>query len=413
MPVGPPAAPGADPAAGTGPDAPGDAVVRSLTPTNQQRWAHLIAPATRRPIRGGHQYTWTLPPGLPASEVNRERLLSNASALGLRPRVTERSGQSVVLDVFDTDKLPPVQWTAPRRTNFRDDVPIGESATGNPVGIDLAGARVAVIARSGHGKTYLARMLALWAAQDPAVDLRVADLKGDAKLAPLRDRADQWQTGEDLAAARAMIRGVADEVQRRNVWAGKDPEGRQPIDVFGPLMLFIDEVDVVTKTEGDTIANIARRCRSAGVTLILATQETSKESLPTVALQNCTTRFVGQFGIGDYPRQMMGVPDGMDTSGLVSGEWAVKTEDRSDWRMVTAALVDDPEARERAAEAARVHDETMPVVAQDVLPEAAEEAAPGCKRCGDPVPAGKANGFCSDRCRMAYKRSLREAVNRA
>lgn len=370
-PMPPPAAPGAA-VADLGPDAPGDVVCRSLTTAQNQRWAHHIAPATVRPIRGGHQYTWTLPPGLPASEVNRERLLSNASALGLRPRVSERSGQSVVVDVFDTDKLPPVQWTAPRRTNFRDDVPVGESVTGNPVGVDLAGARVAVIARSGHGKTYLARMLALWAAQDPAVDLRVADLKGDAKLAMLRGCADQWETGEDLDAARAMIRGVAEEVERRNVWAGKDPEGRQPIDVFGPLVAFIDEVDVVAKKEKDTLTDITRRCRSAGVTLILATQETSKESLPTVALQNCTTRFVGEFGNGDYPRQMMGVPDGTDTSGLATGEWALKTEDRSDWRIVTAALVDDEEARERAAEAARVRAETMPVVAQDVLPEAAE-----------------------------------------
>lgn len=411
-PMPPPAVPGSA-VADLGPDAPGDAVCRSLTPAQRDRWAHHIAPAERRPIRGGHQYTWTLPPGLPASEVNHARLLSNASALGLRPRVSERSGQRVVVDVFDTDKLPPVQWTAPRRTNFRDDVPVGESVTGNPVGVDLASARVAVIARSGHGKTYLARMLALWAAQDPAVDLRVADLKGDAKLAMLRRCANQWATGEDLDAARAMIRGVAGEVERRNLWAGKDPEGRQPIDVFGPLVLFVDEVDVVAKTEKDTLTGITRRCRSAGVTLILATQETSKDSLPTVALQNCTTRFVGQFDMGDYPRHMMGVPDGTDTSGLGLGEWALKTGDRSDWRIVTAALVEDPEARERAAEAARVRAETMPVVAQDVLPAPADEAESGCRRCGGPVPAGKVNGFCSDKCRVADRRSRKEEVNRA
>lgn len=371
-PMPPPAAPGSAPAADPGPDAPGDVVARSLSPADQKRWAHLLAPATVLPIRGGHQHTWVLPAGLPASAVNHERLMSNAHALGGRPRIVERSGQRVVVDVLDTDELPPVQWTAARRTNFRDDVPVGESATGRPVGIGLAGARVAIIAPSGHGKTFAARTLVLWAAQDPAVDLRVADLKGDATLAMLRDRADQWETGEDLDAARAMIRGVADEVRRRNLWAGKDPEGRHPIDVFGPLVLFVDEVDVVAKAEEDALVTIARRGRSAGVTIILATQETSQKSFPTVALQNCTTRFVGRFGISDYPRQMMGVPDGMDTSGLGLGEWAVKTEDRSDWRMVTFALVDDREARERASEAARVHAETLPVVAQDTLPEPAE-----------------------------------------
>lgn len=370
-PMPPPAAPGAA-VADLGPDAPGDVLVRSLPTAEQTRWGHMIAPAERRQIRGGHQYTWTLPPGLPATVVNRERLLSNASALGLRPRVSERSGQRVVVDVFDTDELPPVKWKAERRTNFRDAVPVGESVTGNDVKVNLTGERVAIIAKSGHGKTFLARMLALWAAQDPAVDLRVADLKGDSHLAMLRGCANQWETGEDLDAARAMIRGVAEEVERRNVWAGKDPEGRQPIDVFGPLVLFVDEVDVVAKKEKDTLTDITRRCRSAGVTLILATQETSKESLPTVALQNCTTRFVGQFDMGDYPRHMMGVPDGTDTSGLELGEWALKAKDRSGWSIVTAALVDDPEARERAAEAARVRAETMPVVAQDVLPEAAE-----------------------------------------
>lgn len=375
-PMPPPAAPGADPATNAGLDAPGDVLARSLKDSDRRAWGHLLAPATVVPIRGGHQHTWVLPAGLPASEVNQARLMSNAHALGGRPRVAECSGQRVVVDIFDTDELPPVQWTAERRTNFRDRAPIGESTTGSAVGVDLAGARVAIIAKSGHGKTYLARMLALWAAQDPAVDLRVADLKGDSVLSMLRDRADQWETGEDLDAARAMIRGVADEVRRRNVWAGKDPEGRHPIDVFGPLVLFVDEVDVVAKEEEDALVSIARRCRSAGVTIILATQETSQKSLPTVALQNCTTRFVGQFGISDYPRQMMGVPDGTDTSGLVRGEWAVKTEDRSEWRMVTAALVGDREARERAAEAARVHAETMPVVAQDVLPEPADEAGP-------------------------------------
>lgn len=399
-----------------GPDGPGDPLFKSLKPAMQTAFGAYLTPATVTTIRGGNRHTWQLPPGLDADHVDTKVLRSHMSPLGVSVKVSMRHEQTVAVDVLDCDPkdLPAIDWDAPRRSNFRSPMPVGETATGRKVTLDLEGARVAVIAKSNHGKTYLSRMLALWAAQDPTVDLRLASLKGDPKLALLKACASEYTGRKDLEAAERMVIRVSDEVTRRNVGAEDDEQGREAIDIFGPLVLFVDEVHNITSKAGRAaLEHIASEGRQAGVSIIVATQESKKESLPSRLLINCTTRFVGNFGDAEYPRVMMGVPSSVRTDNLVRGQWALQRENESDWAVFMSALVEDPEAAERAEAAAAVRAETMPVVAQDVLPEPAVEAESGCKRCGGPVPAGKENGFCSDRCRMAYKRSLREAVNRA
>lgn len=399
-----------------GPDGPGDPLFKSLKPAMQTAFGAYLLPATVTPIRGGERHTWRLPPGLDADHVDAKVLRSHMSPLGVSVKVSIRHEQTVAVDVLECDPkdLPPIAWDAPQRSNFRSAMPLGETATGRKVTLDLEGARVAVIAKSNHGKTYLARMLALWAAQDPQVDLRVASLKGDPKLALLKACASEYTGRKDLEAAERMVIRVSDEVTRRNVEAEDDEQGREAIDIFGPLVLFVDEVHNITSKAGRAaLEHIASEGRQAGVSIIVATQESKKETLPSRLLINCTTRFVGNFGDAEYPRTMMGVPSSVRTDNLVQGQWALQRENESDWAVFMSAKVEDPEAAERAEAAAAVRAEHMPVVAQDVMPEAAAEAEPGCKRCGDPVPAGKANGFCSDRCRMAYKRSRREAVNQA
>lgn len=362
---------GAAPAVDVDPHA--DTLARSLKDSDRRAWGHLLTPAVVVPIDGGHQYTWKLPPGLPASEVNQARLMSNASALGEHPRLVECSGQRVVLDVLDVDpdNMPPTPWPAPARSNFRDPFPVGKTSSGQSVAVWLAGARVAVIAKSGHGKSYLARSIATWAAQDENVDLRVADLKGDAKLAPLRQCASAWASARDLEAAWDMICAVGEEVDRRNVWSGSDPEGREAIDHFGPLVLFVDEVDRVVGTRAEkALGDIAERGRSAGITMVVATRQTDSKSVPTNVLNACETKFVGRFDKGSFVWSMMGVPADVDLSTLRLGEWAVADLAWSGWRIVRSYLLDDGPARERLAAAAEVRARHMPVVAQDVLPAA-------------------------------------------
>lgn len=356
-----------------------DTLARSLKDSDRRAWGHLLTPAVVVPIDGGHQYTWKLPAGLPASQVDQARLMSHASALGEHPRLVQCSGQRVVIDVLnvDPDNMPPTAWPAPARSNFRDPFPVGKTSSGLPVAVALAGARVAVIAKSGHGKSYLARSIATWAAQDPNVDLRVADLKGDAKLAPLRQCASAWASAGDREAAWDMICAVGEEVDRRNVWSGSDPEGREAIDHFGPLVLFVDEVDRVVGTRAQkALGDIAERGRSAGITMVVATRQTDTKSVPTNVLNACETKFVGRFDKGSFVWSMMGVPADVDLSALRRGEWAVADLAWSGWRTVRSYLLDDDDARERLAAAAEVRARHMPVVAQDVPPEPAEEADP-------------------------------------
>ena len=356
-----------------------DTLARSLKDSDRRAWGHLLTPAVVVPIDGGRQYTWKLPAGLPASQVDRARLMSHASALGEHPRLVECSGQRVVVDVLDVapEDLPAPSWAAPERSNFRDPMPVGKARDGRDVTVNLTGARVAVIGKSGHGKTFLARQLALWAAQDPRVDLRVADLKGDAKLSMLRGCADTWATSGDMDAAHGLVAAVAEEVERRNLWSGTDPSGREPVDVFGPLVLFVDEVDMMHRTvSAGRLETIARRCRSAGVTLIVATQETRQKSVPTGVLSNCTTRLVGEFERAHFVRQMMGVPDDTETADLPTGTWALKDPNRSGWVTVRAALVDDDEARQRATAAAEVRAQHMPVVEVQDTTRADEDTEP-------------------------------------
>jgi DNA segregation ATPase FtsK/SpoIIIE, S-DNA-T family len=167
--------------------------------------------------------------------------------------------------------------------------------------------------RPGSGKTFALRLLALAAALDVRVELRMYNLKGTGDFKALEPVCTEYGNGFDddtIARAAAMLDWLYAECQRRAkridhyAAIGKAPENKVIPELASlsgsglhPLVVVIDEVQELFrhprhgKDAGEVAEKVIKLGRAMGVVLILGTQIPDKDSLPTGVTRNVNTRF--------------------------------------------------------------------------------------------------------------------------
>ncbi|MCO6010566.1 hypothetical protein NE236_36970 [Actinoallomurus purpureus] len=164
----------------------------------------------------------------------------------------------------------------------------------------------------GSGKTFALRLLALAAALDPRVELRIYEMKGVGDFKPLAPVCAEYGNGFDddtLAACAKLIDWLYEECQRRSkridhyAELGKAPENKVTPELASlkgsglhPLVVCLDELQELMlsphgKRAGEILEKVIKLGRALGVILIIGTQIPDKDSLPTGITRNVNTRF--------------------------------------------------------------------------------------------------------------------------
>lgn len=135
---------------------------------------------------------------------------------------------------------------------YRDLMPWGVSLKGDAVELNLLQQHFLLAGLSKQGKTAAARALALWAALDPSVRFRIADLKGFGDWSMFNGLAETLIEGageSNFIATCDMLEGGVAEMERRyEKWLSMgrkgdvDRESSLPGSGFEPMILIVDEV---------------------------------------------------------------------------------------------------------------------------------------------------------------------------
>ncbi|MFD9211654.1 FtsK/SpoIIIE domain-containing protein [Streptomyces sp. NPDC059544] len=170
--------------------------------------------------------------------------------------------------------------------------PWGVDLRGDAALISLHQKHLLITGLSNQGKTASLRALALWLALDPAVEFRLADLKGVGDWAMFDGLATvliQGPTDEHVVAATEMVEGVFEEMQRRL---------QSPGSSYPPLVAIVDEAQVAygsgavgpdkrpfggskaTSRYFRAVKGIHDQGRAVNVTIWEGTQDPTNENLP-------------------------------------------------------------------------------------------------------------------------------------
>jgi S-DNA-T family DNA segregation ATPase FtsK/SpoIIIE len=261
-----------------------------------------------------------LPHGVTVTQVldKREELASGLrrplSATWPEPGPEHTGRLHLWIGFEDLSKTKPVPWPLKRggTANLFSALPFGADQRGRPISITLMFASILIGAMPRMGKTMALRILALAAALDVTVRLRVWELKGTGDLAALRDVAHEYGSGADdetLQDCLQSVRGLYAELERRAKVIKGLPEhlvpenkvtpqlaGCRDLGLF-PEVFIIDECqeaysDPVMGKDFDRLTTaIVKRGPALGIILLLATQRPDKESLPKSISANIGIRF--------------------------------------------------------------------------------------------------------------------------
>lgn len=165
----------------------------------------------------------------------------------------------------------------------------------------------------GSGKSYGARCLALGAALDPIVELKICEFKGTADFGDLAPLCSTYACGVDdeaFATGMSILVWGLEEAKRRGDRIakararGEAPEGKVTPELarrrgsgLHPVVIVIDEAhELFGDAEVGKMAAIAaerliKRGRALGITVILATQIPDKTSLPPNITRCVTVRW--------------------------------------------------------------------------------------------------------------------------
>jgi len=267
-----------------------------------------------------------------------------------RVRGASGSARRLELWVADTDPLSVSagRWplTHSGRIDFWTGLPFGVDERGKEVPLCLVWAAMFVAGLPRHGKSFVARLVALAAALDPHVQIHIHDLKGGpdwvafgqvAHRIFFGDRTDPDTGVDPVLALLDNVRDLLVEVDRRNrtlrsLPASIAPEGKLTPDLSRtksagmPLVLVvIDEIQRAFghKTYGqeldEALTDLAKVGPSAGIMLLAASQKPDAKSTPTGFRDQLGVKFGLRVTTRDASEAVLGAGaygEGLDCSKL-------------------------------------------------------------------------------------------------
>lgn len=284
-----------------------------IAPLNQfiKDGGHLVYTVPARRDGDGTYAQIRLPLGVTADMVaeRRSRLAANLGRASLEtwPTKGEEDG---ILDLWAADKGVlgggAGEWPLLHdgQLDLFEGVPFGLSQRGLLVNAPLIGANWLIGGRPGQGKTSAMRTLLLGAALDPTAEVWVFVMGESPDFDPFTPRLTRYRMGMDDTVAEAAVQALEDlltEMERRGQVLGEQP-GRPPKVSrklatkrrlgLHPLVCAIDECHelfqhpTVGKKACELAVRLIKRGRKYGITLILATQSPTKDSIPREVTRN-------------------------------------------------------------------------------------------------------------------------------
>jgi S-DNA-T family DNA segregation ATPase FtsK/SpoIIIE len=287
----------------------------------------------------------TLPSGVSTEEVqNRRRKL--AENLGRHRHelfiTIPEAARTVRLWIADSGALDepvgpsPLVLDSTMSADWRTGrAPWGVDLRGDAVGVSVFQRHQLVTGLSNQGKTASLRALALWLAQDPTVELWIADLKGVgdwAMFEGLATRLIQGPTDEHVIETTHMLEDAVEEMERRIVALAESgsTDGitremeRTPGSGFHPLVIIVDEAQVafMCPAKGDdgrpyggskatsryfmAARKLHNQGRALNETLWQGTQDPTDQNLPKLVREGAHTRASLALGTESQSRMALG-----------------------------------------------------------------------------------------------------------
>ena len=287
----------------------------------------------------------TLPSGVSTDEVQsrRRKLAENLGRHRHELFITiPEAARTVRLWIADSGALDepigpsPLVVDATMSADWRTGrAPWGVDLRGDQVAMSLFQRHMLVTGLSNQGKTASLRALALWLAQDPTVEFRLADLKGVGDWAMFDGLATvliQGPTDEHVMQATHMLEAGVEEMERRIVAVQESgsTEGvtrameRTPGSGFHPLILLVDEEQVafMCPAKGEdgrpyggskatsryfmAARKINNQGRAVNVLLWQGTQDPTDQNLPKLVREGAHIRASLALGTESQSRMALG-----------------------------------------------------------------------------------------------------------
>jgi S-DNA-T family DNA segregation ATPase FtsK/SpoIIIE len=290
-----------------------------------------------------------LPMGVTADMVAAKRttLAANLGRATLEtwPTQGEEAG---VLDLWVADKgklgagAGPWPLQEDGTVDVFDGVPLGKSQRGAVIDTPLFESNYLIGGRPGQGKSAVMRTLLLGAALDPTVELWVFVMGQSPDFKPFQPRLSRYQMGMDDAVAEAAMAALGDllkEMERRGKLLERQPgsppkTSRKLADKPGLglhlLICAIDECHELFqhpkygKQAAEWAIRLIKRGRKYGITLLLATQSPTKDSIPKEVTRNVSCGLA--FSVGDHVANDGLLGGGKYRAGIRATDLRMKTD---------------------------------------------------------------------------------------
>ncbi|RZQ65108.1 FtsK/SpoIIIE domain-containing protein [Amycolatopsis suaedae] len=290
-----------------------------------------------------------LPLGVTADMVaaRRSKLAANLGRASLETWPT-KGDEDGILDLWIADKGVlrggAGQWPLADegQVDLFDGVPFGLSQRGLVINAPLIGVNWLIGGRPGQGKSAALRTLLLGAALDPTAELWVFVMGESPDFDPFTPRLSRYRMGMDDSVAEAATQALADllsEMERRGKILGEQP-GRPPKvsrkladkRALGlhPLVCGIDECHELFqhpsygKKAAELAVRLIKRGRKYGITLLLATQSPTKDSIPREVTRNVSCG--AAFSVADQVANDGLLGSGKYAAGIRATELRINTD---------------------------------------------------------------------------------------
>jgi DNA segregation ATPase FtsK/SpoIIIE, S-DNA-T family len=290
-----------------------------------------------------------LPMGVTADMVAAKRTTLAANlgraALETWPTQGEEAG---VLDLWIADKgklgagAGPWPLQEDRTVDVFEGVPLGKSQRGSVIEAPLFESNYLFGGRPGQGKSAVMRTLLLGAALDPTVELWVFVMGQSPDFKPFEPRLSRYAMGLDDTVAEATTAALGDllkEMERRGKLLERQPgsppkTSRKLADKPGLglhlLICAIDECHELFqhpkygKQAAEWAIRLIKRGRKYGITLLLATQSPTKDSIPKEVTRNVSCGLA--FSVGDHVANDGLLGGGKYRAGIRATDLRMKTD---------------------------------------------------------------------------------------